>query len=71
MYLLVNTFTNDDVISRHRSLVAAVCADRKLQKQVKKANGSSSYLPTVIRNDDGTPVSPEDFDDVFWQLEND
>ena len=52
-YILRDTF-NDCVISRHRSLVAAVRADRLFQRKVKRANGRSSYIPTKIEASDGS-----------------
>lgn len=48
MYVLVNTFLNDRVISRHRSLNAVAKANDRLQRAVKRANGQSSYMPTRV-----------------------
>jgi len=36
------------VISRHRSLEAAEQAEEKLQRQVRRSNGSNSYLMLAI-----------------------
>lgn len=55
MITLYDTF-NRRRISRHRTLEAAVRADRKLQRAVRRANGATSYLPTEYRNSDGTAV---------------
>lgn len=55
MYILVNTFarrTADNsvgaIVSRHKTREAAEKADARLQRGVKRGNGQSSYLPTVI-----------------------
>lgn len=44
---IYDTF-NRTVISNHRSIKAAVIAAKKFQRAVKRANGSSSYIPTII-----------------------
>jgi hypothetical protein len=44
---LYDTF-NRIIISNHRSLRAAVLAERKFSRAVKRANGSNSYIPTRI-----------------------
>jgi len=53
MYALVNTMesTQDTlgrVISTHRTRSAAEQANVKLQRMTRRANGASSYLPTMI-----------------------
>ncbi len=53
MYALINTMPAVDcyvgrVVSMHRTEKAAQLADRKLQKLTRGANGSNSYLPTMI-----------------------
>jgi hypothetical protein len=53
MYALVNTMSKSEsslgtVVSRHRTVASAVKAERKLQDAVKLANGSTSYVPTLI-----------------------
>ena len=57
MYELNDTF-NGLLISRHRSLSAAVRADMAHNRAVKKANGQSSYIPTSITMD-GERLSDE------------
>lgn len=47
MIALVDTF-NNKVVSLHRTVSAAENADSKLQSAVKRANGSGSYIPTVL-----------------------
>jgi hypothetical protein len=47
MIALIDTF-NNKVVSTHRTVAAAESAADKLQSSVKRANGSSSYLPTVL-----------------------
>lgn len=46
-YTVRDTFNNTNV-SNHRSLEAAVAADIKFGRAVKRANGKSSYIPTEI-----------------------
>ena len=59
MILLVNTMSRTTemlgtVISRHRTVEAAEKADRKLQASIRRNNGQSSYLPTImVRELDG------------------
>ena len=54
MFYLVNTFdTIGDrymgcIVSAHRSEEAAIAANVRLQRGVKRANGATSYLPTRI-----------------------
>ena len=60
MYELINTFTNDTVISRHRTIRAAVLACHKLGKSL----GSGSYLPTEIRHADGSPLTDREYDEM-------
>ena len=49
-YTLRDTF-NGVTVSNHRSLEAAVAAEIKFGKAVKRANGASSYIPTeILRN---------------------
>lgn len=56
MYALYDTF-NNRIVSRHRTVEAACKADSKLQRAVKRANGSSSYLPTrIMRIENGNLV---------------
>lgn len=46
-YILYDTFNRRE-ISRHRTLDAAVKADRAFQRRVKRANGPTSFIPTEI-----------------------
>lgn len=46
-YTLHDTF-NDRTVSRHRSIEAAIRASYQFSRAVKRANGASSYIPTVI-----------------------
>ena len=57
MYALINTLNGHryddgeilgDIISRHRTPAAAAKADDRHQRAVRRANGSSSYIPTAI-----------------------
>lgn len=56
-FALINTFNSmpghlGAVQSFHRSEEAAEKADKALQRAVKRANGQSSYLPTIVREID-------------------
>ena len=55
-YILRDTF-NDRIISTHRTIEAAVKAEIRHAKAVKRANGKSSYIPTQIIADDGSDIS--------------
>ena len=44
---IYDTF-NRCTISNHRSLRAAVLAERKFSRSVKRSNGANSYIPTRI-----------------------
>lgn len=52
MYQLLNDMVGGDdkgkLVSQHKSLVAAMRANQRLQRKVKAGNGQSSYLPTRI-----------------------
>lgn len=65
MYTLKDTF-NNRVISRHRTIMAAVRADSRLARKIKRLFGNNSYLPTSILDNDGRPITTEhpEFDDL-------
>jgi|GEM_PF-3385033 len=44
---IYDTF-NRIIISNHRSLRAAVLAERKFSRAAKRSNGANSYIPTRI-----------------------
>ncbi len=53
MYALINTFDRQPnsigtVLSLHRSEEAADAANRKYQCDIKRSNGRSCYLPTMV-----------------------
>ena len=58
MIILTDTF-NSVKISSHRTVEAAVAAESKHLKAVKKANGSSSYLTYSITSSDGRDIGEE------------
>lgn len=68
-YTLLDTF-NDRVISRHKTLEAAVRAEIKHDKAVKKHNGQSSYIPTDILTPDGAPVDADTYNEMRYRLGN-
>lgn len=47
MFMIIDTF-NARSISRHRTAVAAIRAERRYQRAVQRANGGSHYIPTAI-----------------------
>lgn len=47
MFHLIDTF-NNKVISKHRSLEAALEAQNKFNKAIKNKHGANSFLPTKI-----------------------
>ena len=69
---LHDTF-NRCIVSNHRSLRAAVLAERKFLRAVKRANGSNSYIPTRIEylTDDAQwiGVLSDEVTDVKQQLD--
>jgi hypothetical protein len=44
MYLLINTFDNDRVLSRHRTLRAAALENDRVQRETKRSPGQSKYF---------------------------
>ena len=57
MYTLTDTF-NGRTISRHCTLEAAVRADIRFSRAVRRANGASSYIPTRITLN-GDAIDPD------------
>ena len=69
-YTLHDTF-NDKTVSRHRSIEAAVRASYRFSRAVRRANGSNSYIPTVILCD-GHPLNEsqqQDAQEIRWRIE--
>lgn len=66
-YTLLDTF-NDRVISRHRTLEAAVRAEIKHDKAVKKHNGQSCYIPTAILTPAGEPVDADTYNELRYRM---
>lgn len=71
MFAVYDTF-NQKIVSRHKTVAAAIKADLKLQRAVKKANGKTSYLPTELRvvASDGTlqRVDEDSHEQEEWLL---
>lgn len=61
-FTLRDTF-NDRNVSSHRTLRAAIEAERKLLCAVRRNNGSGSYLPTQILCN-GEPLTLEMLDEA-------
>jgi hypothetical protein len=69
-YTLEDTF-NGRVVSRHRTLEAAVRASYRFARAIRRANGENSYLPTEILCD-GQPLDDsqqESMDGIRWGIE--
>jgi hypothetical protein len=69
-YTLEDTF-NGRVVSRHRSLEAAVRASYRFARAIRRANGENSYIPTEILCD-GQPLDDsqqESMDGIRWGIE--
>ena len=64
MFKLIDTF-NSRTISTHRTLDAAVKASAKHSRAVRKANGSSSYIPKEIVEVVNGADNPVDYDDIM------
>ncbi len=58
MITLTDTF-NAVTISRHRSIRAAVLAQRRHLRAVRRMNGQNSYLTYRIAAEDGHDISQE------------
>lgn len=71
MYSLYDTF-NNQTVSRHHTIKNAVRANIRLQRRVKKHNGQSCYIPTVILDRDGDPIINDhpEYEQV-WEAELD
>jgi hypothetical protein len=63
-YRVYDTFNRCER-SRHRSLRTAVMAKDKFNRDVRRRNGSNSYIPTRIEHlDDDEDWLPVDIDEV-------
>jgi hypothetical protein len=70
MFTLTDTF-NNNIISRHRSLVAAVRAKGKHARAIRRRNGQNSYVTYNITGPDGAAVDYYDLinaeETVRWE----
>jgi len=48
MFAILDTF-NNKMVSRHRTVAAAVEANARFQRAIKRNNGQSSYIPVDLR----------------------
>jgi hypothetical protein len=60
MFVLINTFTNDSIISRHRTVRAATLALHRVSRSLP----DGSYLPMAIRHDNGDSLSGAEYDEM-------
>jgi hypothetical protein len=67
MYTLHNTFSNS-VISRHRTIFAAVRAKRAHARAVTRRNGPNSYIPYAITGHDDKRVPIDEIHDAEDKL---
>ena len=58
MFILTDTF-NKVVISKHRSVMAAVKAQHKHDRMVKRMNGKNSYVWYSITEEDEADITDE------------
>jgi len=56
--ILTDTF-NNQIISRHRTVLAAARAERRHARSVVRRNGRGSYIPTRIISADGEDIRDE------------
>jgi hypothetical protein len=68
MYTLIDTF-NKCELSRHRTLKAAVAAEFKMARLIKRAHGKSCYLPMRILAN-GKPLSEDQQDEAYFDYSN-
>ena len=65
---LYDTF-NDKLISRHNSIKAAVSAQRKHARAVRRRNGVSSYVTYAFRFEDGSAVDGDEIMEAKYALD--
>lgn len=62
-YKLVNSCDGDSLISKHRSLRAAIKAQIRHAQMVTRVHGRDSYINTQIQEKNGSCVDSE----VYWK----
>lgn len=62
-YKLVNSNDGDSLISKHRSLRAAIKAQIRHARMVTRIHGRNSYIITQIQEKNGSRVDSE----VYWK----
>ena len=65
MYTLIDTFNNRE-LSRHRTLKAAVNAEFRMNRLIKRINGPTSYLPMQILAS-GKRLSEDQIDEAYFK----
>lgn len=58
MIILKDTY-NDRIISRHRTVLAAVRASRAHSRAVERSNGRGHYIPKKIYSESGEDIGEE------------
>lgn len=56
--ILTDTF-NNQIISRHRTVAAAVAARNAYSRRIQRNNGKNSYIPMSITSSDGEDISED------------
>ena len=69
MIELHDTF-NNVIVSRHRSIGAAIKNQRRHLAAVKRANGENSYLTYGFRYSDGSSIEYEEIIQTQMELDN-
>ena len=66
MYALLDTF-NNRIVSKHRTVRAAVKANHRFQRAIKRNNGQSSYIPVDCKQIvEGELVELDDWGQQVW-----
>lgn len=62
IYLVIRDNESRRIVSKHRTYVAAVQADRKLQRMIRRNNGENSYLRTSYETPEGGRYCPTEYE---------
>ncbi len=68
MYTLIDTF-NKQIVSRHRTLKAAVAAEFKMQSTIKRRHGKDCYITMRIL-DNGKRLTEDQIEDAYGRYSN-
>lgn len=71
MYVVYNKF-NEHVISRHRTIGAAMKAEKSFQRRFAKANPPPAYMPTLVMrevNGQQEPITDQEYESWYCTKE--